>query len=147
MKTAIVLIVLLSTPMVFASKPPKIYQVGTATAHHYTITTTTTKCSGGVYETDCNSYDKDHDDAIYDLTLADGTTHIIEHVLWRRDPLKEISSNPVKVKYRIQRKGFTDYIMILDTDGKEGMYMFAYHDGLNRKTPVEKSYGPAPVTH
>ncbi len=130
-----------------ATKQLKSYQTGTVTAHHYTTTTTTVKCSSGRYETDCNSYDTDSDNAIYDLTLVDGTTHVIEHVLWRRNPLKGISSDPLKVKYRIWRKGFTDYVMILDTDGKEGMYTFAYHDGLNRKTNTEKAYGPAPVAH
>ena len=78
---------------------------------------------------------------MYSLTFAKGYTRLIQHVAFRRDPLKGIT-DPTEIKYRIQRQHGVEYILVLDSDGKRSYFPATRDDDPKRKP---KSYGPAPV--
>lgn len=126
------------------------YQVGTVTPYHYTTTTTTVDCSPGANSVDCDSYNTDHDHALYAFTFADGYTALVEHVLWTKDPLKHLQK-PTRVKYRLETKhGWgvkVYYIQVLDSRGKEGSYSFVHSSDApdNRGKKKSDHYGPASV--
>jgi hypothetical protein len=120
------------------------YNVGTAKAVHYNAPGATTKCTtiGSVI---CNTYDSSQKGAVYYLTFAEGYTRTISHVGFRRDPLKSLGETPTPIKYRIEHRGLMDVIQVLDSDGKEGTYIFATKDD-DPKRQQPRSYGPAPVS-
>lgn len=133
---------------VFASKPPKQYEVGTVHAHHFTTTTTSADCVGdGGSMVTCSTIDNTQDGTVYDITLADGTTRSLVHVAFSRNPLKGVD-DVSRVQYRIEHKSGLvsfDYVVILDSDGKEGRYTF-YHNYFHQNERMPKHIvGPAPV--
>jgi hypothetical protein len=128
-----------------ASKTPKQYEVGTVHPVPYTTTTTTTTCRQGLASVSCDSGDVDSAHVLYQITLADGSTHGLGvHALFTPDPLKGIHAD-TQVKYRLWHHAGVDYVCVLDSNGKEGRYAFAYHDGPNKPQPEKAAYGPAPV--
>jgi hypothetical protein len=139
MKRIVLALVVLSVTSALAED----YQIGSATAYRYTTSSTTVGCTGSGYSTTCSAVDNSTEHALYSLTFAEGYTRIIEHVAFRRDPLKGIVA-PTEIKYRIQRQHGIEYILVLDSDGKEGWYFPATRDDDPKRTP--RSYGPAPVS-
>lgn len=132
MKTAILLL-LLAVPAL-----AKTYKVGTVTPHRYSSASTTVDCSGSPYSATCSAYDTTATGAIYDMIFADGSTRTVEHCSFTKDPLKSIGG-ATRIEYRVYKRWGITYIGVLDSNGKEGTYIFA---GSQR---APKPYGPAPV--
>lgn len=118
------------------------YSVGRVKPLRYSVPSVTVACGGTGFSTTCSGYDSSKPGAIYRMTFADGTSRLIEHVPFTRDPLKSVNDE-TPVQYRIWHHTGVDYVHILDSKGKEGAYMFSTRDD-DPKRPA-KVYGPAPV--
>jgi hypothetical protein len=124
------------------------YQVGTANAHRYDTTTTTTACNAGRWSASCDTAGTTNTHALYYLTFAEGFTRELDHVSFKPDPLKGIEG-PTPVKYRLQKKYGIQYVHILAANGKEGIYFFSSSDDAPEKIAKQAAKdakdAPAPV--
>lgn len=126
-----------------SAKTVKQYEVGLVHPVHYTTTTTTATCRQIGSETDCDTGDVNAEHILYRVVLADGSIRdIMVHALFTPDPLKGIQVD-TPIKYRFQRKGMVNYLVVLTASGKEGFYgLFSVK---NQKPPKTSADGPAPV--